>query len=1079
MRREPTFFSRYATWIIVLVCFFVPFAVRGAKSAVGRMKNDVKDWLPTTFAETHEMDWFWSHFVGERCVVVSWDGCTGEPDDQRTRLFLRKLLPEVPPSRRGSEDQDGAPDSEAASVASDSPFAEFADRIKPGSFHLKLERDYDFIGDRLALVAAEDKPTDWGGRKEKWLRGRDSRWFFITPQGDLHEWHARTPIDGFIAWWRRLRGLPVQGELITSFSGEDAVWYYDSPRRLNCQLFRTVMTGPLVVDQLAQAGGVLEGDDETARQRLRGWMFGRDQRQTCLVVTFTDAARANIHRAIGNGVMSRPLGQLQRIALESGVTRDELKIGGPPMENVAIDESGSSTLMKLVSLSALLGFVLAYSCFRSVSATLIVFFVAATSALGSVAMIFWTGGTTDAIMMSMPALVYVLTISGTVHIMNYYRDAIEDHGIVGAPETAVAHGWKPTLLCNATTAIGLASLYTSEIAPIRKFGSYSALGVIGTLLLLFSLLPAALQIWPQRPRPVRQRNREPWYAKYLDRFWERFGRLIMRHYAVVAVVCLAIVVGVGYRVRDIRTTVNLLNLFSDDSRIRRDYTFLENRLGKLMPAELVLRVADSRLRPTAAQRGDEPPGPDEVFQLSFLERLEIVDRIQAVLDEEFGDGGQGVLGTTMSAVTFAPPLPPKSGGTLAFARRGGTNARLETRRDELLASDYLREDEDGAELWRIGVRIGALQDLDASYFITDLKCAVEPVLAAENLREQVVRAIAERRGTEDLVGARVALLSAPRAAVKASAGEAWRAIDQTRIFGESLRETLTAARFRVDWFDPETNPFPASTQASTSEPVAYDAVVLIADAPGYDIAALQKQAAVVLDARDHTFDPTRPRPPAPGRSSAALFAGRPAVSAVYTGVLPIVYKAQRTLLDNLIESTFWSLITITPLMMFIARGVLGGAVAMIPNVLPVLIIFGAMSWLNIEIDIGSMMSSSIALGVAVDDTIHYLTWFRWELDRSRDRRKAILEAYRRCATPTLQAAVISGIGLSIFALSSFTPTRRFGLLMLSILWLGVIAELVLFPALLASPLGRVFRPSGVRPHDAPRELVPEEAVASG
>jgi hypothetical protein len=105
-----------------------------------------------------------------------------------------------------------------------------------------------------------------------------------------------------------------------------------------------------------------------------------------------------------------------------------------------------------------------------------------------------------------------------------------------------------------------------------------------------------------------------------------------------------------------------------------------------------------------------------------------------------------------------------------------------------------------------------------------------------------------------------------------------------------------------------------------------------------------------------------------------------------------------------------------------------------------------------------MMTASIALGVAVDDTIHYLNWYREELDRLKDRKLAILAAYKHCATPTFQAAIISGLGLSVFALSTFTPTQRFGYLMLVILWLGVVAELIFFPALLAGPLGLVFKP---------------------
>src|SRR2546430_14928430 len=131
---------------------------------------------------------------------------------------------------------------------------------------------------------------------------------------------------------------------------------------------------------------------------------------------------------------------------------------------------------------------------------------------------------------------------------------------------------------------------------------------------------------------------------------------------------------------------------------------------------------------------------------------------------------------------------------------------------------------------------------------------------------------------------------------------------------------------------------------------------------------------------------------------------------------------------------------------------------MLPSVLPILMVLGGMGWRGVDAAVGSMMTASIALGVAVDDTIHYLNWFREELDRLGDRKKAILAAYKHCATPTLQAAVISGLGLSIFALSTFTPTQRFGVLMLVILWLGAVAELIYFPALLAGPLGAGFKP---------------------
>src|SRR6476469_4256166 len=100
MSAKPSFFAR--RWIIVLmiIFFLVPFAMRSARMSVQGMKNDLKDWLPKDFPETADLDWFRQHFVSETFVVVSWDGCHGDPKDAKFQLFMKKLDPEVPPSQQ-------------------------------------------------------------------------------------------------------------------------------------------------------------------------------------------------------------------------------------------------------------------------------------------------------------------------------------------------------------------------------------------------------------------------------------------------------------------------------------------------------------------------------------------------------------------------------------------------------------------------------------------------------------------------------------------------------------------------------------------------------------------------------------------------------------------------------------------------------------------------------------------------------------------------------------------------------------------------------------------------------------------
>jgi hypothetical protein len=136
----------------------------------------------------------------------------------------------------------------------------------------------------------------------------------------------------------------------------------------------------------------------------------------------------------------------------------------------------------------------------------------------------------------------------------------------------------------------------------------------------------------------------------------------------------------------------------------------------------------------------------------------------------------------------------------------------------------------------------------------------------------------------------------------------------------------------------------------------------------------------------------------------------------------------------------------------------GGFMAMLPNLFPIALVFGFIGWRGILVDIGTMMTASIALGIAVDDTVHFLEWFRAAYMRGMNRVEATLDAFGRVGTAMVQTACVGGLGLSVFALSSFTPTQRFGTMMLVMLFVALIGELVMMPALLASPLGKYFVP---------------------
>jgi len=192
------------------------------------------------------------------------------------------------------------------------------------------------------------------------------------------------------------------------------------------------------------------------------------------------------------------------------------------------------------------------------------------------------------------------------------------------------------------------------------------------------------------------------------------------------------------------------------------------------------------------------------------------------------------------------------------------------------------------------------------------------------------------------------------------------------------------------------------------------------------------------------------------------------VTGDFTGVMSLVNAIQKTLLHDLFSSFLSACAVITVVMILVERGLLAGLVAMVPNVFPMILLFGLLGWTRLALDIGSVMTASIALGMAVDGTFHFLTFFRRGLTRAAGesalvaathRIAAVHSAYRQSAAALTQSAAVCGLGILVFSASSFAPTRRFAWMLALLVAAALVGDLVLLPALLTGPLGRFFRPA--------------------
>lgn len=1047
------FFKEYALPILAVVIFLLSFIWMGTRVTIQSNSNSVEDWLPENHQETRDYKWFLDHFPFESFVVVSWNDCNLDHED-KIEFFAQKLVP--------SQTIDN--------FSLMTPTPDIAADLNLENVQDRISKDYLVNQRKKEIVHTPDSRVD-------------------PPEGQAAE--------------------------VSDVS-----------------MFKSVMTGPRllrlleqVCSRMPQSGQNPENLRSDLIERLKGTLIGPDGHSTAMIITLQKGKR--------NGKeLKKILDRIRELSIECGLPNtidvqtgsfahkvgralydfyyeslygrqpnlSGIIMGGPPTDNVALDQEGERTLYRLAGICAMIGLTVALLCLRSIRLTLFVFWVAIISAGTAMAMVAFTGGTCDSILLSMPALVYVIAMSGSIHLVNYYHDAILEGGLQGATERAVHHAFTPSFFAQFTTAIGLGSLYASHLVPIVKFGFYSAIGVLITLILLFLYLPALLYFYPSKKFAEMHAHKglEGEKGMFIN-FWELIGGFVVRHHIFVSIACLCLMIFLGCNLKNIKTSVKMMNFFSEDADIIANYGWLEEKLGPLVPMELVVSFDNSKL-------------PPNVFGTS--ERLRLINRVSDTLKEKLSED----VGGTLSVGLFTPDIDsvaspdsfyfnvvstlvgktinnsrndlkdyltvegdPSLEEVLCFLKEKSKNLKLKFEKEQKIVFEKIRKKgldpealfkESTTNQMNIFVpkekeRLSSAGDpftkdiqnclqLKNEWSIID---SMQQTLESEkdHLNASGIRTLKELLETIP-TDRPFRNLSLEKTQELINGMEVWqkeKGIDLWRISIRvwALKKDIDYSRFIED-VKKVTEPILAETSAKLEGILAKSGNIADQnDRKKESDEKYRKQTALASGLSVASISGPNSSM-GPGHEADIVYPA--GISAKYTGMVPLVYKTQHELINGLTQSLMWAFVLIALVIIFLYRNFTLSMIAMLPNIFPVVVVFGFMGWRGILVDVGTMMTASVALGVAVDDTIHYLTWYTDGLDRGLTVKEAAMAAYRRCATAMTQSSLISGLGLFAFAFSTFVPTQRFGILMLTILFVASFGDLIFLPSLLTGPLGRYY-----------------------
>ena len=169
-----------------------------------------------------------------------------------------------------------------------------------------------------------------------------------------------------------------------------------------------------------------------------------------------------------------------------------------------------------------------------------------------------------------------------------------------------------------------------------------------------------------------------------------------------------------------------------------------------------------------------------------------------------------------------------------------------------------------------------------------------------------------------------------------------------------------------------------------------------------------------------------------------------------TGTAFIALRTNNYLVQNLASSFLIAFGVITILMAFLFRSVKMALISVLPNIIPMMIMAAVLGFFQIPLRPSTAMTFAIAFGIAVDDTLHYLTRYRMELaEADRHYRQANDATLKGTGIAMMSTTTILVSGFFVLTLSEFTPTIQFGTLSAITILSALVADLTFLPALLS------------------------------
>ncbi len=764
----------------------------------------------------------------------------------------------------------------------------------------------------------------------------------------------------------------------------------------------------------------------------------------------------------------------------------DLYYSGLPFIRATNMEKVRAELKLFVGLAMLVTSLLLWLFFRSLKVVIVSLTVVGFGVIFSFGIIGAFGYKMSVLMGLIPPLIIVIGIPNCIYLINKYQQEFRSHGNKAkALSRVIQKIGNATFMTNATTAMGFATFIFTHSEIMQKFGVIASICILTVFFLAIIIVPIMYSFL--KPPSTK-------HVKHLDRRWlfSVVDRLVLwatRHRPKVYLITLTVLIVGGIGISKMRISGNVVDDLPKGDAVRTDLEFFERSFNGVMPFELVIEAKNTRRLFSPKVLTKVESVQNHLKKEPQLSRsVSVVDAIKFLNQSYFKGRAEKyelpnirLLSRLKTHIDNSEMATNLNNG---FISADSTKLRVSmqvadigTREMDTLLN-RARKDIDSilnpnklfynAAITKIGTIKGKAKDnflLEFYKRFPEAKSDIEIELIAAVKNTKRGRILTEdiiKPEVKDLQKTKLAKAMAQGITVDSSRMVRCENNDHVNYIFDSIGKLSLSKTAYHKIADSVLN-----GEIKDREFVLQNINVLQGLRKSNfidDFLISHPESRELLQARlgeislemENNFFENKDYMLSFHSQSDFISIFRKAVEKnildfSITGTSIVFTKGTSYLVNNLFISLVIAIIIIAILMAVLFRSIRMVFVSLLPNLIPLIVTAAIMGFFNVPIKPSTILVFSIAFGISVDDTIHFLAKYRQELkNQSWDIRGSVINAIRETGVSMIYTSIVLFFGFGIFCTSNFGGTQALGILVSVTLLVAMLANLVLLPSLLLS-----------------------------